>query len=65
MRRGKPEVVVISLEEYQRLSNPRPDFLTLYRDWRKDVDLEKLLPEPGYFEKLRDRSPGPSPCFKE
>jgi hypothetical protein len=59
------KAVVISLEEYQRLSNPRPDFLTLYRDWRKNVDLESLLPEPGYFEKLRDKSPGPPPCFEE
>ena len=53
-RRGKPEAVVISLGEYQRLTaSPRPSFGKLYRAWREGVDPESLLPEPGYFDKLR------------
>jgi len=64
-RRGKPEAVVISLEEYQRLrSNPaRPTFMDRYREWRENVEPGELDFEPDFFENLRDKSPGPPPCF--
>lgn len=66
-RRGKPEAVVISLEEYQRLkSNPaRPSFMERYREWRASVEPGDLDFEPGFFEGLRDKSPGRPPCFDE
>lgn len=59
-RRGKPEAVVISLKEYQRLTEPRPTFLTLYREWRETLKPGDLDFDPAFFESLRDRSPGRS-----
>jgi antitoxin Phd len=57
-RRGKPVAVVVSIQEYRRMSSPRTSFAEAYAAWRKGVDPEDLDAEPGYFDALRDRSPG-------
>lgn len=57
-RRGKPVAVVLSIQEYRRMSSPRKSFAEVYAAWRKNFTPEDLDAEPGYFDALRDRSPG-------
>ena len=57
-RRGKPVAVILSLAEYQRLQNDRPDFWEAYQQFRNRFDLATLNIEPELFAGLRDSSPG-------
>lgn len=58
-RRGKPVAVLISLDEYQRLSRGRRSFWEAYEEFRRkhadsDIDTDDV------FEDVRDPSPGRS-----
>jgi prevent-host-death family protein len=57
-RRGKPVVVMLSIQEYKRLSSPKAGFWEAYSAFREQVDLQELGIEPDTFTSLRDRSPG-------
>lgn len=57
-RRGKPVAILLSMQEYQRLSEVRQNFWLAYSEFRKKFDLAKLDIEPSIFEGLRDRQPG-------
>ena len=57
-RRGKPVVVMLSIQEYKRLSSRQASFWEAYSAFRKQVNLQELGIEPDTFTGLRDRSPG-------
>jgi len=57
-RRGKSVAVVISMEDYKRLAGPTKSFAEAYKSWRQSVSDEDLDLDPGYWDSLRDRSPG-------
>jgi len=57
-RRGEAVAVLLSIDEYQRLSKPRQSFSTAYAEF-----LQKFSPAidgvtPDEFPPPRDRSPG-------
>jgi prevent-host-death family protein len=56
-RRGKPVAVLVSWNEYRRLST-RPDFWDAYRTLRGQFDFSALGIEPEIFTGGRDASPG-------
>ncbi|HBY06942.1 MAG TPA: hypothetical protein DEH22_03845 [Chloroflexi bacterium] len=56
-RHGEPVAVIISWQEYQRLSAPK-DFWDSYNSFRQVFDLAELAIEPEIFEGQRDPSPG-------
>ena len=56
-RRGKPVVILLSLNEYERLSRKRGSFWESYQEFRRkysDLDVETA----DAFEGVRDPSPG-------
>ncbi len=58
-RRGKPVAVLISIEEYERMSAPRAGFLDRYEEFRKEFDLDNLGLDPDeIFRDVRDKAPG-------
>jgi prevent-host-death family protein len=57
-RRGKVIAVMISVEEYERLRAPRPSFQDAYQQFLKKHSPAQAGLEPGFANKLRDRSPG-------
>jgi prevent-host-death family protein len=57
-RRGKPVAVLLSIQEYQRLSHERPTFWAALQAFHRTVNLSQLALEPDIFAGLRDRSPG-------
>ena len=59
-RRGEPVAVVVSVSEYGRMASGRPSFRDAHAGWRKGVDPRDLDIARGYFDSLRDRSPGRS-----
>ncbi|HLE14425.1 MAG TPA: type II toxin-antitoxin system Phd/YefM family antitoxin [Anaerolineales bacterium] len=59
-RRGKPVAVLMSVQEYQRLSAERGGFWKVYTDYIKDVNLTDLNIEPQVFEGVRAPEPGRS-----
>lgn len=56
-RRGKPVAVLLSIEEYERLSTPKLGFWQAYNQFRQEIDLGALEIDPGLFTE-RDPSPG-------
>jgi prevent-host-death family protein len=56
-RHGEPVAVIISWQEYQRLSAPK-DFWETYNSFRQVFDFATLAIEPEIFEGLRDSSSG-------
>jgi len=70
-RRGKPVAVMLSIQEYKRLSTGQASFWEAYSSFwetyssfwetystfREQVNLEELGIEPDTFAGLRDRSP--------
>lgn len=56
-RRGKPVAVLLSIEEYERLSQPKPGFWQAYNQFRQETDLADLEIDPTLFSQ-RDPSPG-------
>ncbi|MBP8000973.1 MAG: type II toxin-antitoxin system Phd/YefM family antitoxin [Chloroflexi bacterium] len=56
-RRGKPVAVLLSIEEYERLSMPKLGFWQAYNKFRHDTDLATLAIDSDLFTE-RDPSPG-------
>lgn len=57
-RRGKPVAVLLSVEEYRRLSESNRGFWEAYSSFREGKDLGQMNIRPEVFEGLRDASPG-------
>lgn len=57
-RRGKAVAVLVSKNEYTRLTQARPDVWQAIQDWRKTVDWDELGDVDEIFADVRDRSPG-------
>jgi prevent-host-death family protein len=57
-RRGKPVAVLLSIQEYNRLSSGKSGFWKALTAFQNRVNLQELDIEPGIFVDLRDRSPG-------
>mgnify|MGYP005842641309 CR=1 FL=1 len=57
-RRGKVVAVLMSAEEYERLTNRVTDFWDALENFRSTVDLPSLQIEPEIFAGVRDAAPG-------
>ncbi|MBS4095319.1 MAG: type II toxin-antitoxin system Phd/YefM family antitoxin [Sulfuricella sp.] len=58
-RRGKPVAVLLSGQEYARLTEPRPGFVDFAKDWRKNMLAHGIeFPVDADFADLRDNLPG-------
>ncbi len=57
-RRGKPVAVLLSIQEYKRLSSDKGSFWKAFTVFRDRVNLQELGIEPEIFNGLRDQSPG-------
>lgn len=60
-RHGKPVVVILSMEEYERLKNPQPkrDWLTEHLAWRAEWGVDDMDFDPDeIWGDVRDKSPG-------
>lgn len=58
-RRGTPVAVMLSVDEYRRLTAPRVDLVESLARFRATADLEALDLD-GALRDVRDRSPGRS-----
>jgi antitoxin Phd len=56
-RRGKPVAVILSLQDYRRLSAGKVGFWEALEKLRHSPDFEGIEPEE-WLEGVRDRSPG-------
>ena len=56
--RGRRVAVLLSVEEFDRLSSSRPDFWSAYLAFRKKYDLPRLGIESDVFGDTRDPSTG-------
>jgi antitoxin Phd len=56
-RRGKPVAVILSMQEYRRLSSGGIDLWQAIEELRNSPDFEAIEPEE-WLEGVRDRSPG-------
>lgn len=56
-RRGKPVAVIVSIDEYRRMSSDRSGFWTAYQRWRSSIDPADLEGDDPFAD-VRDRSPG-------
>ncbi len=59
-RRGKVVAVLLSIENYDRLTARRLDFWTAFSAFRDTVNLDTLDIGPEVFADVRDLSPGRS-----
>jgi prevent-host-death family protein len=58
-RRGRPVVVLLPANDYERLAEGRPDFWSSYQALRRDFDFAELAIDPdSIFSVARDLSPG-------
>jgi prevent-host-death family protein len=57
-RRGKPVAVLLSIQEYKRLSSSKSGFWEALTAFQNQVNLQELGIEPDIFARLRDQSPG-------
>jgi prevent-host-death family protein len=57
-RRGKPIAVLLSVEDYDRLTSGKSGFWSAYTRYLQHVDLAALGIGPDVFEAVRDASPG-------
>jgi prevent-host-death family protein len=58
-RRGRPVAVVVSIRDFERLTEPGQDFWAAYEGFRRRFDLEALAIEPEeVFAVEHDPSPG-------
>lgn len=57
-RRGKPVAVLLSIQEYKRLSGSQEGFWKAFTAFRNRVNLQDLDIKPDIFTGLRDQSPG-------
>jgi prevent-host-death family protein len=56
-RRGKLVAVLVSSQDYEKLTNGPPDLWAAIQKFRSEHDLAELNAEE-VFENLRDRTPG-------
>jgi prevent-host-death family protein len=57
-RRGKTVAVLMSAEEYQRLTTPERGYWDVYQAFRSAVHLKEMAITAEDFADLRDRSAG-------
>ena len=57
-RRGKPVAVLLSIQEYERLSRKYTGFWSTLSEFRRKVDDEGIEISDRDFDGLRDLSPG-------
>jgi len=57
-RRGQPVAVLLSIQEYERLTSDKSSFWEAYTTFRKTTNLPALNIEPDIFTGVRDSSPG-------
>jgi prevent-host-death family protein len=58
-RRGRPVVVLVPANDYERLAESRPDFWESYQKLRREFDFAELAIDPErVFSDVRDLSPG-------
>ncbi|MCS7054953.1 MAG: type II toxin-antitoxin system Phd/YefM family antitoxin [Thermoflexales bacterium] len=57
LRRGKPVAVTVSLQEYERLTQPKLDFWSAYLRWREQVDWSEITTDQidEVFGGVRDK----------
>ncbi|CUS03912.2 Antitoxin component, type II toxin-antitoxin system [Candidatus Promineifilum breve] len=60
-RRGKPVAVIVSIDEYRRLSAPTESFSAAVARFREEVNLDELDLGPKLFAGIRDTDPGREP----
>ncbi|MBD1933674.1 MULTISPECIES: type II toxin-antitoxin system Phd/YefM family antitoxin [Cyanophyceae] len=64
MRQGKPVAVVLSLDEYQRLTSQKVGFGGDLAQFRQKYQIQKLdIDLDAVFNDVRDRSPGREVSF--
>ena len=56
-RRGKPVVVLLSIDEYRQLTAPKAEFAEAFQAFRRRIESEGLEIPPEAFDGLRDPSP--------
>jgi prevent-host-death family protein len=56
-RRGRPVAILLSIGEYHRMNDKKPDLWAAIQRFRETVDLEALDVDEIYSD-VRDRSPG-------
>jgi len=61
-RRGQPVAVLLSVADYRRLRQDKPDLWEAIQRFREETDLETLDAE-GVWAGVRDRSPGREPVL--
>lgn len=57
-RRGRPVVVIVSREEFERLRSERPLFADAYRAFLSKFSLAEVGLDADFPASVRDRSPG-------
>ena len=57
-RRGEPVAVLLSIQEYRRLTFGRTRFWEAYMAFQNSVNLSELDIQPDIFARVRDVSPG-------
>jgi prevent-host-death family protein len=57
-RRGKPVAVLLSIQEYHRLTADRVGFWEAYTNFRTAVNLPSLQIDDEVFKDVRSRAPG-------
>jgi prevent-host-death family protein len=62
-RRGKPVAVILSIDEYHRLTQPAGSFSSALERFREHTDVADMALGPEIFEGIRDADPGREPVL--
>lgn len=62
-RRGKPVAVIVSIDEYQRLTATGGSFSAALDRFREEAGLDELDLGPELFEDIRESDPGREPAW--
>jgi prevent-host-death family protein len=62
-RRGKAVAVIVSIDEYNRLTRSAGSFSTALERFRQQVDLTDMALGPEIFEEVRETDPGREPAW--
>ena len=62
-RRGKAVAVIVSIDEYHRLTRSSGSFSTALERFRQQVDLTDMALGPDIFEGARETDPGREPSL--
>ena len=57
-RRGKPVAVIVSIDDYERMTPKRLDFVAAVEEFRRRVDLDASGVTGAEWDGVRDTSPG-------